>query len=68
MPDTLPYMLLGYGITVVILIGMVGFLIFKVRALRAELMMLKSLEEEGKTLNDPAASPVRDNKPQHDAV
>ena len=68
MPDTLPYMLLGYGITVVILIGMVGYLIFKVRTLRAELKMLQSLEDEGKSLNGAPDSPVRDNSPQHGAT
>lgn len=68
MPDTLGYMVLGYAITVILLIALVGYLIIKTRNLRAELKMLKSLEEEGKALGETPASSVRDNTPQHDAV
>lgn len=68
MPDTMAYMLLGYGITVVILIGMVAYLIFKFRTLRAELKLLQTLEKEGKSLDETPPSTARDNSPQHGSV
>ena len=55
MPDTTNYMILGYTITVIILVGMVAYLVLKARNLRAEYKLLESLEEEDKAERESAA-------------
>ncbi|MEP7287332.1 MAG: hypothetical protein ABI947_16370 [Chloroflexota bacterium] len=47
MPDTIGYMVMGYTLAVIILVGLVAFLVIRARSLRAELEMLKTLDEEG---------------------
>jgi hypothetical protein len=45
-PDTVAYMILGYGLTVSILGALVGYLFVKARNLRAEMQTLRELESE----------------------
>lgn len=52
MPETTDYMILGYVVTVIILIGLVTYLVLKARNLRAELEMLETMENEGRVPND----------------
>lgn len=56
-PETTDYMILGYIVTVLILAGLIGYLVMKARNLRAELKMLKTLEEEGEAPQK--ATPVK---------
>jgi hypothetical protein len=46
MPETTDYMILGYAITVIILLGLVVYLVLKARHLRAEYRMLMALEDD----------------------
>ena len=55
MPDTTNYMILGYAVTVLILVLLVGYLVNKARNLRAELKMLETLEKEGQPTTEVAA-------------
>lgn len=52
MPETTDYMILGYVVTVIILVGLVTYLVLKARNLRAELEMLETMENEGRVPND----------------
>ncbi len=52
MPETTDYMLLGYVVTVIILVGLVTYLFLKARSLRAELEMLEAMENEGRVPGD----------------
>ena len=52
MPETTDYMLLGYVVTVIILVGLVTYLVLKARNLRAELEMLETMENEGRVPGD----------------
>ena len=52
MPETTDYMILGYVVTVIILVGLVTYLVLKARNLRAELEMLETMEDEGRVPND----------------
>lgn len=45
-PDTTGYMLLGFAVTIIILIALVGYFVLKVRNLRSELQTLEQLEAE----------------------
>jgi hypothetical protein len=45
-PETTAYMLLGYAITLLILVALIGYLVTKARNMRAELAMLETLEQE----------------------
>jgi hypothetical protein len=53
MPETTNYMLLGYSVVVLLLVGSAVYLVLKVRSLRAELKMLETLDAE-----DQAKSPA----------
>ena len=46
MPDTTNYMILGYSVTMAILLGIVVYLVVKARGLRSELRMLETLDAE----------------------
>jgi len=48
MPDTTNYMILGYAITVLIMLAVVLYLVLKARNLHAEYKMLEAMEEEDK--------------------
>jgi hypothetical protein len=48
MPETTGYMLLGYALTIIIILSLVGYLVLMRRNLRAELETLESLAEENK--------------------
>ena len=52
MPETTDYMVLGYVVTVIILVGLVTYLVLKARNLRAELEMLETMENEGRIPGD----------------
>jgi heme exporter protein CcmD len=47
MAETTGYMVLGYALTALILIGLVGYLALKRRNLEAELKTLQQLDETG---------------------
>ncbi len=47
MPDTTNYMVLGYAIVTIILIGLVVYLVLKRRRLETEFRKLEALEAEG---------------------
>ena len=57
MPETTNYMLLGYAVVVIILIGSPIYLVLKARRLRSELQMLETLEAEDKA---PGQQPARE--------
>ena len=46
-PDTTDYMLLGFILTAILLLGLVAYLVIKAHNLRTELKMLETLEAEG---------------------
>jgi hypothetical protein len=52
MAETTGYMLLGYALTAVILIGLVAYLVIKRRNLEAELKTLEQLDETGEVASD----------------
>jgi len=52
MPETTDYMVLGYVVTVIILVGLVTYLVLKARNLRTELEMLETMETEGRVPGD----------------
>ncbi len=58
MPETTNYMILGYAITVVILLAMVVYLVLKARHLNAEYTILESMEEEEKARPDSTTEPA----------
>ena len=71
MPDTTNYMILGYVITVLILLVMVLYLVLKARNLRAEHRMLEAMEEEDKAKSEAkieATPPVTAAPPQQNLV
>lgn len=47
-PDTLAYMVLGYSVTVGILILMVAYMAAKARRMRSDIQMLETLEADEK--------------------
>ena len=65
MPDTTNYMILGYAVTIAILIGIVVYLVLKARNLRAELNTLEMLDAEDHNKEAATAnSPMRESSPQ----
>ena len=65
MPDTTNYMILGYAVTITILIGMVVYLVVKARNLRTELKTLEMLDaEDHNNATATPSSPARETSPQ----
>ncbi len=51
------YMLLGYAVVVLILLGLIGYFVNRARRLRAELAMLEALEGEAEREQTPMIAP-----------
>ena len=69
MPENTEYMILGYAITIFILISIVGYLVLKARNLHAELTTLQRLEAEDRPIEQPVtareALPLREPVTRH---
>jgi hypothetical protein len=63
-PETTDFMVLGYVITVLILVGLVGYLVMKSRSLQAELKMFKRVEEEGEAPQNTSSVKGREEAPR----
>ena len=58
MAETTNYMILGYAVVLIILVGSVAYLVLKARALRSELRTLEMLDAEDQVANQQATREV----------
>jgi hypothetical protein len=69
MPDTTNYMILGYAITILVLLAMVLYLVLKARNLNAEYRLLESMEEEDKAkVESPSEASITTAPPRQNLV